>query len=108
MWNSLSVFRLLFCGAVLLALAPSAAQPAELECSDTALSARGPGFYPSDEQSVEAAKKEWLKKALAIFGDATFEAAKDPKLMCVKQGLYSNCTVSAVPCGSTPPSPREN
>ena len=38
---------------------------------------------------MEAAKTEWLKKATEVFRDATIETAKDPKVMCVSQGLYS-------------------
>jgi hypothetical protein len=36
--------------------------------------------------------------------------AKDPKIMCASQGLYSNCTITAVPCGTKPvaPAPKAN
>ena len=57
---------------------------------------------------MEAAKTEWLKKATEVFSDATVETAKDPKVMCASQGLYSNCTITAVPCGATPAKPKAN
>ncbi|MGH6826431.1 hypothetical protein [Methyloceanibacter sp.] len=88
--------------ALCLAVALAASQAAALECADTEISARGPTFTPSPETSMEAAKTEWLKKATEIFSDATMETAKDPKIMCASQGLYSNCTITAVPCGTTP------
>jgi hypothetical protein len=74
----------------------------ELRCAAEAVTARGVGFYPSPELSMEAAEKEWQAKALTIYGDAKWETAKEPQMSCVNQGLYSNCTVSAVPCGATP------
>ena len=95
------------CVALLLA-AMTATQAAALECADKEVSARGPGFTPSPEKSMEAAKTEWLKKATEVFSDATVETAKDPKVMCVSQGLYSNCTITAVPCGNTPATPKAN
>ena len=95
------------CVAMLLAALP-AAQAAAVECAGKEVSARGPGFTPSPETSMEAAKKEWLKKATEIFSDATMETAKDPKVMCASQGLYSNCTITAFPCGTTPATPKAN
>jgi hypothetical protein len=50
--------------------------------------------------SQENARKEWLKKATEIYPDATFETAKDPQMQCANQGLYSNCAISAIPCGA--------
>ena len=96
----------LFLAAALTVVLP-ATQAAALECADTEISARGPTFTPSPETSMEAAKTEWLKKATEIFSDATMETAKDPKIMCASQGLYSNCTITAVPCGTTPAKPKE-
>lgn len=84
------------------ALAPSAGNAAEQQCAGEPITARGPSFAPSPEQSIEAAQKEWLAKATAIYSDAKLETAKDPQMSCVNQGLYSNCTISAVPCGSAP------
>ena len=55
---------------------------------------------------MEAAKTEWLKKATEIYSDATMETAKDPKVMCASQGLYSNCTITAFPCGTVPVPPE--
>jgi hypothetical protein len=95
------------CVTMLLAALP-AAQAAAVECADKVVSARGPGFTPSPETSMEAAKKEWLKKATKFFSDATMETAKDPKVMCASQGLYSNCTITAVPCGAVPVPPKPN
>jgi hypothetical protein len=108
MSNVASVFRSALVAAALLVAAPPALLAAELECSDTAVTAHGNGFSPSPEQSVEAAKTEWLKKALAIYSDAELETAKNPQMGCVNQGLYSNCTISAVPCGATPAAPKQN
>lgn len=84
------------------ALTPPAASAAELQCAGEPITARGPSFTPSPEQSMEAAQKEWLAKATTIYSDAKLETAKDPQMSCVNQGLYSNCTISAVPCGSAP------
>jgi hypothetical protein len=95
------------CAAMLLAALP-VTQAAAIECADKEISARGPGFLPSPEKSMEAAKAEWLKKATEIYKDATMETAKDPKVMCASQGLYSNCTITAVPCGAVPATPKAN
>jgi hypothetical protein len=103
-----SIFRLALCLAAVMTV--PAMQAAALECADKEVSARGPSFMPSPEQSMEAAKTEWLKKATEIYSDATMEMAKDPKIMCASQGLYSNCTITAVPCGTKPaaPAPKAN
>jgi hypothetical protein len=106
--NVASILRSALGVAALLMAAPPSVQAAELECSDIAVTAHGNGFSPSPEQSAEAAKTEWLKKALAIYSDAKLETAKTPQISCVNQGLYSNCTISAVPCGSTPTAPKQN
>ena len=95
------------CAAMLLAALP-VAQAAALQCADKEVSARGPGFTPSPETSMAAAKTEWLKKATEIYSDATMETAKNPQVMCASQGLYSNCTITAVPCGNTPAPPKAN
>ncbi len=87
--------------ALLLALAsPCVSLAADLQCADKPVMARGNGFSPSPELSQEAAKKEWLKKAVEIYADASFETAKDPQMQCANQGLYSNCALSAIPCGA--------
>ncbi len=99
-----SIFRFSLCLAAVLLPVRAAA----LECADKEISARGPTFTPSPETSMEAAKTEWLKKATEIFSDATMETAKDPKIVCASQGLYSNCTITAVPCGTTPATPKAN
>jgi hypothetical protein len=105
-----SIFRLALYLAALLAAMLPVIEAAALECADKEVSARGPSFMPSPEQSMEAARTEWLKKATAIYSDATMETAKDPKIMCASQGLYSNCTITAVPCGTKPatPAPKAN
>jgi hypothetical protein len=87
--------------ALVLAFAP-VADAEELQCADKTVKAWGLGFSPSPEQSVEAAKKEWLAKAVTIYSDAKWETAKEPDMMCVSQGLYSKCAATAVPCGATP------
>jgi hypothetical protein len=103
-----SIFRSALCVGALLLITPSAVRAADVECSDKQISARGPGFEPSPELSMEAAKKEWLKKAVEVYSDATVETAKDPQLMCASQGLYSNCTITAFPCGTKPVAPQGN
>jgi hypothetical protein len=72
--------------------------PKGYECSDKSLSGTGPGFKSSQEESEEAAKKDWLDKAKAVYADATWETAKDANLECVKQGLYSKCFATGAPC----------
>ena len=103
-----SIFRFALSVATLLLVAPPAVRATDVKCSDKPLSARGPGFEPSPELSMDAAKKEWLKKAVEIYSDATVETAKDPQLMCASQGLYSNCTITAFPCGTKPVGPQGN
>jgi hypothetical protein len=103
-----SIFRSALCLASVLTVALAAKQAAALECADKEVSARGPTFTPSPETSMEAAKSEWLKKATEIYSDATMETAKDPKIMCASQGLYSNCTITAAPCGTKPAAPKAN
>ena len=61
--------------ALFLVLVP-AAEAEELQCADKSVKAWGLGFSPSPEQSVEAAKKEWLAKAVTIYSDAKWETAK--------------------------------
>lgn len=95
------------CAAMLLAMLP-ATYAAAVECADKEISARGPSFLPSPEKSMEAAKAEWLKKATEIYKDATVETAKNPQVMCASQGLYSNCTITAVPCGAVSATPKAN
>ena len=104
---SVSTARTASALAILLILVSPAVHAAELECADTPVVARGLGFTPSPEKSAEAAKQAWLEKALTVYSDATVETAKDPQMMCVNQGLYSNCKISAVPCGSTPAAAKE-
>ena len=76
--------------------------PKGLECGDEKLTGSGPGFKSSQEESEEAAKKDWLDKAKAIFPDAEWKTAKDANMECVKQGLYSKCFATGVPCHPKP------
>src|SRR5262245_39559781 len=73
-----------------------------MQCSDKALVGTGPGFKDSREASELAAKEDWLTKAKAVFADADFGNAKDVNWECAKQGLYTKCFVSAVPCHAKP------
>lgn len=73
-------------------------------CHDKAFTGSGPGFKSSQYESEEAAVKDWLGKASAIFADADWNTAKDPVMECVKQGLYSKCFATGVPCH---PKPKE-
>jgi hypothetical protein len=102
-----SIVRFSLSMVALLLTAP-AAHAADVECSDKEVSARGLGFEPSPELSMEAAKAAWLKKATEIYSDATVETAKDPQVTCASQGLYSNCTITAFPCGLKPVAPKGN
>jgi hypothetical protein len=105
-----SIFRSAFGAAALFLVLVPAAEAEELQCADKSVKAWGIGFSPSPEQSTEAAKKEWLAKAVTIYSDAKWETAKAPDMMCVTQGLYSKCAASGVPCGATPaaPPPKQN
>src|SRR3990170_2935542 len=86
--------------AVMVAPAPAAqsATPKGFECHDKALTGSGAGFKSSQEESEEAAKVDWLEKAKAIYADADWNAAKDAFMQCVKQGLYSKCFATGIPC----------
>jgi hypothetical protein len=81
--------------------APSA-PPKGYECHDTALSGSGPGFKDSQEESEQAAIKDWLEKAKAVYPDADWKTTLDPRMECVKQGLYSKCFAIAKPCHPKP------
>ena len=121
-WVALTVLSIALSAAAIapaLAAEPApAAKPdptAGLQCHDQAVTGSGPGFSSSQEQSEQAAKKDWLAKALAIYPDADWTKAKDINLACVRQGLYSKCFATAVPChppssssASTPPEPPKN
>lgn len=93
--------------AALAAVAAFPVEAAALECASEPVSARGLGFLPSPERSTEAAKQEWLKKAAEVYSDATWETAKGHDMFCATQGLYSNCKVTAVPCGMKPAAKSE-
>ena len=68
----------------------------------------GIGFSPSPEQSFEAAKKEWLAKAVTIYSDAKWETAKKPDMMCVTRGSTANARPQACLAGLPPPPHRQN
>jgi len=81
--------------------APAAA-PKNLECSGEAVTGSGPGFKSSQEESEQAARANWTEKARAVYPDADWAAAKEPFIQCVKQGLYSKCFATGVPCRPKP------
>ena len=102
-----SMSHIVFSVAALAAMsvpAPAAqsAPPKKLACHDKALTGSGPGFKSSQEESEAAAKKDWLEKAKTIYADADWNAAKDPLMQCVKQGLYSKCFATGFPCRPKP------
>jgi hypothetical protein len=81
---------------------PAQASPSsELSCNDKALTGSGPGFKSSQDESEAAAIEDWLKNARAIYSDADWKKTKEPKMECVKQGLYSKCFAIAIPCGTS-------
>ncbi|MEX1060483.1 MAG: hypothetical protein WED13_05630 [Methyloceanibacter sp.] len=90
--------------AVMVAPAPAAQSgpPKKFECHDKALTGSGPGFKSSQEESEEAAKVDWLEKARTIYPDADWATVKDPLMQCVKQGLYSKCFATGIPCRPKP------
>src|SRR4029450_13960395 len=78
--------------------------PKGYTCGDKAFTRSGPGFKSSQEESEEAAVKDGLREANAVVADADWNTAKDANLECVKQGLYSKCFATGVPCH---PKPKE-
>ena len=78
------------------------APPKGYECHDKALTGSGPGFKDSQEVSTEAAIQDWLGKATAIYSDAAWNTALAANMECVKQGLYSKCFATGVPCHPKP------
>ncbi len=117
MFKSASLCRVLLVSIALAAMAapsfaadppaPTGAPPPEqpkpgFVCHDKALTGTGPGFKDSREASQQAATDDWLAKAKAVYPDADLANAKDVKWECVKQGLYSKCFVTAVPCHPKP------
>jgi hypothetical protein len=81
--------------------APEPEHPAGFSCNDKPVTGTGPGFDSSRDHSEQTAKEAWLVKARAIFTDAAWDTAKGFNVTCVKQGLYSKCFATAVPCGAT-------
>ncbi len=80
--------------------APEPVLPPGFTCNDKPVTGSGPGFDSSRDHSEQTAKEAWLGKATAIYADATWQTAKRLDMTCVKQGLYSKCFASAVPCGA--------
>ena len=76
--------------------------PKGYECHDKVLIGSGAGFKDSEEASTEAAIQDWLAKASAIYSDAAWNAAQAANMECVKQGLYSKCFATGVPCHPKP------
>jgi hypothetical protein len=76
--------------------------PKGYTCHDKAFTGSGPGFKSSQDESEDAAVKDWIGKATQIFADADWRTAKDPIMECVKQGLYSKCFATGVPCHPKP------
>jgi hypothetical protein len=87
-------------GTSIPSAAAETAQPAGQGARAKALSGTGPGFDSSREHSEQTAKEAWLEKAKAIYTDAAWETAKELNMTCVKQGLYSKCFATAIPCGA--------
>ncbi len=81
--------------------APEPEHPAGFACAEKPVTGTGPGFDSAREHSEETAKEGWLVKAHAIFTDASWQTAKELNMTCVKQGLYSKCFATAIPCGVT-------
>ncbi len=81
--------------------APEPEHPAGFSCSEKPVTGTGPGFDSSRDHSEQTAKEAWLVKARAIFTDAAWDTAKGFNVTCAKQGLYSKCFATAVPCGVT-------
>ena len=76
--------------------------PKGYECHDKALTGSGAGFKDSQEASTEAAIQHWLTKATAVYSDAAWDTAQAANMECIKQGLYSKCFASGVPCHPKP------
>ena len=80
-----------------------AAEPERLAgfaCAEKPVTGTGPGFDSSRDHSEQTAKEAWLKKAQAIYEDAAWDTAKELGVTCAKQGLFSKCFASAIPCGA--------
>lgn len=75
-----------------------AAPAVALECAAESISGSGPGFSSNRDDSEAAAVEAWLKKAKAIYPEATWETAKDSDVACAVQGLYSKCFADGIPC----------
>jgi hypothetical protein len=77
---------------------PDAGPPPGFECAADPVTGTGPGFSSSRDESENAARAGWLKKAQAIYPEATWETAYRSGVSCAVQGLYSKCFAEAIPC----------
>jgi len=77
---------------------PEAGPPPGFECAGEPVTGSGPGFSSSRDASEDAAREGWLKKAQAIYPEATWETAYKAGVSCAVQGLYSKCFAQAIPC----------
>jgi len=77
---------------------PQAGPPPGYECAAEPVTGSGPGFSSSREGSEDAARADWLKKAQAIYPEATWETSYRGGVSCAVQGLYSKCFAEAFPC----------
>jgi hypothetical protein len=85
-----------------MAANPQAGPPPGYECAAEPVTGSGPGFSSSREGSEDAAREDWLKKAQAIYPEATWETAYRAGVSCAVQGLYSKCFAEAIPCKPKP------
>jgi hypothetical protein len=72
--------------------------PANLECHGEAVEGSGKGFLSSQDASEEAAINDWLEKAKKQDPLTAWETAGKADLTCAKQGLYSKCFATGIPC----------
>jgi hypothetical protein len=82
--------------------APEAGPPPGFECAAEPVTGSGPGFLSARDKSEDAARADWVKKAQAVYPDATWETAYRSGISCAVQGLYSKCFAEAIPCKPKP------
>jgi hypothetical protein len=81
---------------------PQAGPPSGYECASEPVTGSGPGFSSSRDKSEDAAREAWLKKAQAVYPEATWDTAYRAGMSCAVQGLYSKCFAEAIPCRPKP------
>ena len=82
-------------GAILCAavtMAPALSQAEE---------SKPPTSPPPPAQGAPSSELSCHDKAHAVYSDADWKKTKEPNMECVKQGLYSKCFATAIPCGTT-------